>query len=167
MFSEKSSAYPPPSPIALLPDTLLHHLLYNRCSKISAESILKILAKNRFFSHWLPFLFVWFSFCFSRNNVKITSRLHLKSCTWPIKPWMIPALPTWLFSSKMVFISILKKVTEIHIQQLLEKEDLLEACYHISQDFMKGSMIRLWDSWHKKLKCWQQDSSAVLSFPLC
>lgn len=64
--------------------------------------------KNRYFQLLSCFLFVCFSFCISRNNITIACKLHPKSCAWPIRPQMIPALPTWLLSSQIVFISILK-----------------------------------------------------------
>lgn len=80
MFSGKSNAFIF-LPASLPSATLLQCWAYDRCPRMFAESIRKLLGRTHFSIIELPFyLFIYFFICFSWNNVGIACRLYRKSC---------------------------------------------------------------------------------------
>lgn len=118
MFSGKSNAFIF-LPASLPSATLLQCWAYDRCPKMFAESIRKLLGRTHFSIIELPFyLFIYF-FIASVGTMWGLLVGYIANPVWPFKSHMISALPTWLVSSQMIFLSILKDSFNVSIFCLL------------------------------------------------
>lgn len=129
MFSGKSNAFIF-LPASLPSATLLQCWAYNRYLKMFAESIGKLLGRTHVSVIKLPFyLFVYFFFCFSWNNVGIACRLYPKSHTAHQAPYD---------SSCSYLTSLISDDVSFHLEGFLQCVNLLSA-------LSLGICCLLWD----------------------